>query len=333
MTDRLAELLRRLPERDEGSARIVADRSRRVLRPRGALQRLDDLACWLAGWHRTPRPRVEAPAALVFAADHGVTAEEVSAYPADVTAEVLRALRAGAATANAMARAMGVSLEVVDVGVGRPTGNIVHESAMTPDAFDACVDAGRAAVAGLDTDLLVLGEMGIGNTTVAATVCTALYGGPAGAWTGRGTGIDDATHERKTKVVDAAATRISHVIDPLEMIREVGGSELAAIAGAAVEARLRSIPVVLDGFVATAAVAPLEAARPGALDHCVAGHRSAEPGHRRLLERLDKAPLLALGLRLGEGSGALVAVPLIRVAAAAVTDVATFEEWGVEQEQ
>jgi nicotinate-nucleotide--dimethylbenzimidazole phosphoribosyltransferase len=173
--------------------------------------------------------------------------------------------------------------------------------------------------------------MGIGNTTPAAAVCAALYGGGAEVWAGRGTGVDDATLERKVKVVDAALRRIAHVREPLEILREVGGSELAAIAGAVLEARLRSVPVVLDGFVVCAAAAVVESARPGALDHCWAGHRSAEAGHRLLLDRLGKRPLLELDLRLGEGTGALAAVPLVKLAAACVTDVATFDEWGVDR--
>ena len=325
----MRELLARLPEPDATSADAVRSRAMNVLRPAGALRRLDDVAAWLAGWQRTASPRVNAPAAVVFVADHGVAVEGVSAYPAEVTAEVLRALREGAATANAMADALGASLAVVDVGVGSPSGNLVREAAMTPDAFDGCFEAGRRAVADLETDLLVVGEMGIGNTTAASAVCAALYGGPAELWTGRGTGIDDATYERKLAAVDAAVKRVADVSEPLEVLRQVGGSELAAIAGALVEARLRSVPVLLDGFVVTAAAATLEEARPGALAHCLAGHRSAEPGHALLLEKLGMEPLLDLGLRLGEGSGALAALPLVKLAAVCVTEVATFEQWGL----
>ncbi len=172
--------------------------------------------------------------------------------------------------------------------------------------------------------------MGIGNTTVAAAVCATLFGGDASIWTGRGTGVDDDGLSRKVTAVEAATTRARGLgLAPLEVLCEVGGAELVAIAAAVVEARRRSIPVVLDGFVVGAAVASLHAARPGALDHCVAGHRSAEPGHGLLLERLELDPLVDLELRLGEASGALVAVPIVRLAAAAVTDVATFGEWGL----
>ena len=171
--------------------------------------------------------------------------------------------------------------------------------------------------------------MGIGNTTPAAAVVASLYGGPAEQWTGRGTGIDDEAWARKVAVVDEARAHVPSDARPMEILRHAGGSELVAIAGAIVEARVRSLPVVFDGFVVTAAAAPLEALVPGALDHCIAGHRSPEPGHALLLEKLAKEPLLDLGLRLGEASGALAAVPLIRLAATAVVDVATFEEWGL----
>lgn len=194
--------------------------------------------------------------------------------------------------------------------------------------FDECWQAGTAAVRRIDADLLVLGEMGIANTTAAAAMSAALYGGPPDGWIGRGTGVDDGGLARKRDAVTAAVERTAGMA-PLEVLRHCGGAELVALTAATVEARRRSLPVVLDGYVVTAAVAPLEMTRAGALEHCLAGHRSPEPGHGRLLERLAKVPLVDLGLRLGEASGALLAVPLIRMAAAAVVDVATFEEWGI----
>jgi nicotinate-nucleotide--dimethylbenzimidazole phosphoribosyltransferase len=329
--DDLRAALARLPPPDQAAMRAVANRAADVLRPRGALARFDDLAVWLAGWQRTDRPRVSAPGALVFVADHGVAVEGVSAYPATVTGEMLRALRGGRATASVLALELGATLSVIDVGVGRPTGNLAIEPAMDPERFDRCIGAGRRAVAESGADVVVLGEMGIGNTTAAAAVCAAVFGARSGSWVGRGTGIDDEAMARKRKVVAADRRRIAAVRDPLEILRHVGGSELAALAGATVEARQRSIPVVLDGFVVGAAVAPLVALEPAALDHCLAGHLSAEPGHRRLLRRLGMTPLFDLGLRLGEASGGLAALALLRLAAAAVTEVATFAEWGIER--
>jgi nicotinate-nucleotide--dimethylbenzimidazole phosphoribosyltransferase len=330
---RLAALLADLPGPDVASRDAVAARAATVLRPTGALARLDEVAAWLAAWQRTERPAVERPHAIVFAADHGVAAAGVSAYPAEVTVAMLDALEKGAATSAAMARALGVVLDVVDVGVARPTGDLRIEPAMDADRFDEAVGSGieaveRAAAAG--ADLLVFGEMGIGNTTAAAAVAATLYDEPAAAWCGRGTGLDDAGLARKVEAVEACRARVrAGTADPIEILREAGGAELAAIAGATVAARRRSIPVVLDGYVVTAAVAPLASVREDALDHVIAGHRSAEPGHGRLLERLGLAPLLTLELRLGEGTGALAAVPLVRLAAVGVVDVATFQEWGL----
>jgi nicotinate-nucleotide--dimethylbenzimidazole phosphoribosyltransferase len=326
----VAHLLAQAPGPHTRAAAAVAERARQVLRPAGALARLDELAEWLAAWQGTERPAVRRPAALVFAADHGVAASGVSAYPAEVTAAMVKALREGVATACVLARQVGATLEVVDVGVGVPTGDLTREPALDPARFRACVQAGRDAVAALDTDLLVLGEMGIGNTTAAAAVTAILLGRSAEASTGRGTGVDDAGLARKRAAVSAARRRVGTAA-PMEVLRQAGGAELAALAGAALEARLRRLPLVLDGFVVTAAVAPLELLRPGALANAVAGHRSAEPGHRALLERLGLRPLLELDLRLGEASGALAAVPLLRLAAAAVTEVATFGDWGLQR--
>ena len=325
--DLVVDLLRGGPGPDEESSRAVTERARRVLRPTGALSRLDEIATWLAAWQRTRRPSVRSPLLAIFVASHGVADMSVSAYPAHITASMLRALREGVATATAMARALGVRVNVVDVGVGEPSENIVYRPALSEERFLQCFDAGRGAVSDL-VDLLVLGEMGIGNTTAASAVAAALFGGPAEEWTGRGTGIDDETWRRKAGVVEAARERAGPC-GPMETLRQLGGSELVAIAGAIVEARRRSVPVVLDGFVVTAPAAALEIAVPGSLDHCVAGHRSAEPGHAALLAKLGKEPLIDLGLRLGEGSGALAAVPLIELASVAVNDVATFEEFGV----
>jgi nicotinate-nucleotide--dimethylbenzimidazole phosphoribosyltransferase len=324
----LTDLIATLPGADERSRTMVRDRAASALRPRDALARLDEVAAWLASWHGTTTPSISRPVLIVFAGDHGVAQEGVSAYPASVTASVLAALQRGVATANILAAQVGARVEVVDTGVGRPTKNLAREPAMDHERFASCVDQGRRAAGDSKADLLVMGEMGIGNTTSAAAVSACLFGLTENDWTGRGSGIDDRTLRRKLATVKRARERVGKC-DPLECLRQLGGSEMAAIAGAVAEARMQRIPVVLDGFVVAAAVAPLEVAAPGALDHCVAGHRSPEPGHQLLLEKLGKEPLLDLGLRLGEGSGALAAVPLIRMAARAVVDVPTFEEWSL----
>ncbi|HZB40217.1 MAG TPA: nicotinate-nucleotide--dimethylbenzimidazole phosphoribosyltransferase [Ilumatobacter sp.] len=324
----LHDALRRLPGPDSDAAGSVRARADDILRPRGALARLDDVAVHMAAWQRTAAPRVARPAALVFAGDHGVAEQGgVSAYPTEVTAAMLAACRQGKATICALARSVGATLDTVDVGVGRPTADIRYEAAMTAERFDAVVAEAVAAVDALDTDLLVLGEIGIGNTTAAAALAGALLGGDASTWVGRGTGIDDDGLDRKRAAVAAVMERSSGLSDPIEIMRHAGGAELTAMAAATVAARLRSIAVVLDGYVVTSAVLPLHVAAPGALDHCIVGHCSSEPGHRRVLERIGKPVLLDLGMRLGEGSGAMVAVPIVRAACDAVVEVATFTEW------
>lgn len=328
----LRDLLTDLPEPDAAAVDAVHARAADILRPPGALQWLDDLAAWVAGWHHDPTPRVERPVGLVFAGDHGVAAAtKVSAYPPDVTAAMFAAYQQGRSTINAFARRAGATLRAIDVGIGKPTGDIRHEPALSPERFAEIVGLAVAAVDDAvdqqGCDLLVVGEMGIGNTTPSAAIAAALAGGEAAAWVGRGTGVDDAGLARKRLVVKESVRRIAGVTDPLEVLREVGGSELVAIAAAVVAARRRSLPVVLDGYVVTASVLPLVMVRPGALDHCIVGHCSAEPGYRLLLERLGQRPLLDLDMRLGEGSGAMAAVPLVAMACAGITEVPTFAEW------
>lgn len=326
------------PGPDSGATAAVTERAGSVLRPAGAFARLDEIAVWLGGWQRTARPLVAKPEVIIFGADHGVAAKGVSAYPAEVTVAMAGAITEGMATSSALAAVAGAPLRFVDVGVGRPTEDFTEFDAMSIERFAEAWNAGRDAVSSVDADLLIVGELGIGNTTAASAVAAAVLGGETATWVGRGTGVDDAGLERKRAAIDAGLARIALGSDldpdgegrtPLEVLRRLGGLELAAIAGATVEARRRSIPMLLDGFIATAAVAPLELVVPGALDHCLAGHCSAEPGHRKLLEALAKLPLLDLDLRLGEASGALVALPVVTAAAAAVTNVATFAEASV----
>lgn len=313
---------------DDDCATAVANRVANVLRPRGSLHRLDELAVWLAAWQGTAKPAVNHPDLVIFGGDHGVATEGVSAYPASITAAIMEALAGGSATASAMARHLGVALHVVDVGVGKPTGNIRIEPAMSERQFEKMVEAGRAGVSALETDLLMLGEIGIGNTTSAAAVSMALLGGESRDWVGPGSGLDNEGLAQKRRVVEEAVGRVSWS-DAMDVLWELGGWELAAIAGAVIEARHRSLPVLLDGFVVTAAVMALEVAHPGYLDHCWPAHVSAEPGHRRLVGELGREPILDLGMRLGEGSGALAALPVLSVAARSAVDVATFEELGL----
>ena len=331
MTALLRAALVDLPGPDIAAAEAVAARASQALRPPGALAALDAIAVHLAGWQGTALPRVRQPGVLVFAGDHGVAVGGVSNYPTSITAEMLAAVQRGRATVNVMAAGAGASVAVFDVGVGVPTGDIRYEPALTPQRFDeitaVAFDAVDAA-ADRGDDVLVLGELGIGNTTVAAALAVAVAGVPVEQAVGRGTGVDDEGLARKRAAVTAAVARGAAAgCDPIEMLRHIGGSELVAIAAACVRARRRRVPVLADGYVVTAAMLPLHAAAAGALDHCLAGHASAEPGHRLVLDHLGLRPILSLDLRLGEGTGALAALPLLDVACRAVTDVASFPEW------
>lgn len=327
VNDLVADLVR-APSVDELSRQAVLQRASRVLRPPGALAKLDRVAGWLAGWQRTDVPAVSRPALVLAAGDHGVVARGVSAYPSEVTAAIVDAIRAGAATSAVLARELDVALRLVDGGIGHPTGDIVTDDALGLERFEHLIALGRQTVADLDADLLLLGEMGIGNTTATAAVVAALLGAEVEACVGRGAGIDDDALVKKQRAVGMAVERVQSA-DPLQILRCLGGAEHAVLVGAIAEARLRSLPVMLDGYVTSAAALALELAVPGSIDHCLASHLSPEPGHRLVLERVGLEPFLDLEMRLGEGSGALVALPVVRLAAAAVVDVATFEEWGL----
>ncbi len=315
-----------LPQPDAEAIAAAEAHNAQLTKPPGALGRLEALAIWYAGWRGDARPQITAPQVAVFAGNHGVTARGVSAFPPDVTAQMVANFEGGGAAINQLAALAGARFSVHPLDLDRPTADLVAEPAMTEAELVAALSAGWAAVAP-EADLLVVGEMGIGNTTAAAALASALHGGAGADWVGRGTGLDDAGLERKAAVVDAAlAHHRDALADPLEALRRVGGRELAAMTGAIAHARQLRVPVILDGFICTAAAAVLAAACPGALDHAVAGHVSAEPGHARLLEALDKAPLLSLGMRLGEGTGAALAINVLRGAVACHSRMATFAQ-------
>jgi nicotinate-nucleotide--dimethylbenzimidazole phosphoribosyltransferase len=327
--DDLRAACRDLPAGNLAAAAEAAARQATLTKPAGSLGRLEELAVWLARWQRRVLPRLERVSVLVFAGNHGVTARGVSAYPQAVTRQMVANFAAGGAAINQLARLAGAELTVVPIELERPTADFTQEPAMSPAEFLIAFDAGYAAVSP-DADLVGLGEMGIGNTTAAAALCTALLGGGAVRWVGRGTGVDDAGLQRKCAAVDAAIERHRTVLgDPLAVAAALGGRELAAIAGAALAARAHEIPVLLDGFVATAAILPLTRIGSGFLEHCCAAHVSAEAGHRALLEELDLRPLLDLGMRLGEASGAALAIGVLRAALACHAGMATFSDAGV----
>jgi nicotinate-nucleotide--dimethylbenzimidazole phosphoribosyltransferase len=327
--NRLPDLLRNLPGADEAAGDAVAQRQARLTKPPGSLGRLEEVVGWLARWQRRDTPRLDQVDVVIFAGNHGVTAQGVSPYPAEVTAQMVANFEAGGAAINQIAAAAGAKLSVVALDLDHPTEDFTQAPAMTEVDFLTAVEAGFDAVVP-GTDLLCLGEMGIGNTTAAAALAAALFGGTGGDWAGRGTGLDAAGVARKAAVVDTAlALHADSLGDPWQAARRLGGRETAAILGATIAARRHSIPVLLDGFVCSAAAAPLGKLMPGGLDHTLIGHVSAEAGHRRLVGELDRPVLLDLDMRLGEGSGATLAVTILRAALACHTGMATFAEAGV----
>ncbi|MGN8000378.1 nicotinate-nucleotide--dimethylbenzimidazole phosphoribosyltransferase [Sphingomonas sp. 22176] len=318
-----------LPDADALVADAALERQQQLTKPPGSLGRLEDLAIFLAGWQGRERPSMDAARAVIFAGNHGVAAQGVSAFPAEVTAQMVANFAAGGAAINALTGAIGMRLDVVALELDRPTRDFTTGPAMDEAECLSALQQG-AAVVTPDTDLLLLGEMGIANSTAAAALCLRSFGGTPADWTGPGTGLDAHGVGRKGAVIARAIevhAEAPHT--PFETLRRLGGRELAAIAGAALAARHAGVPVLLDGFICCASLAPLAAAAPAILDHCIAGHCSAEPGHARLLARLGLEPLLRLDMRLGEGSGAAVAAAVLRSALAAHNSMATFAEAGV----
>lgn len=320
-----------LPNPDAAASVAAAARQNQLTKPQGSLGRLEDIAIFLAGWQGRAIPRLDTARAVVFAGNHGIAARGVSAFPPSVTAQMVRNFEAGGAAINALARAAGLELLVVPIDLDTPTADFTQGAAMSEAECLAALQAGAAVVeAGID--LLVLGEMGIGNSTVAAALCARSFGGSSVDWVGPGTGVDDAGRLRKIAAVDAGlAVHADAPVTAFETLRRVGGREIAAIAGAVLAARMAGVPVVLDGYICCAAVAPLVVAAPDIVAHCLAGHRSAEPAHRRLLKQFGLEPLMCFDMRLGEGSGAALAAGVIRAAVAVHGEMATFAEAGVSE--
>ncbi len=320
-------LLQSQPSADAAALQGAMDRNGQLTKPPGALGRLEELALWYASWSGDPRPKMDAPQVVIFAGNHGVTDQGVSAFPAEVTVQMVANFEHGGAAINQLSNAFGAKMTVHALDLDRPTGDFTKEPAMSEADCVAALQAGWDAV-DPGADVLVAGEMGIGNTTSAAAIGAALFGGDAENWTGRGTGVDDAGLTNKVRVVSEGLAR-HDLSDSLEVLRCLGGRELAAMAGAIAGARAHRVPVILDGFICTAAASVLEKTQKGALDHAVAGHLSAEGAHRQMLDAIGKEPLLSLGLRLGEGSGAALALGVLKGAIACHSGMSTFAEAGV----
>ncbi len=304
-------------------------RQQKLTKPPGSLGRLEDVAVFLAGWRATPRPRAEKITVALFAGNHGVTKRGVSPYPASVTAQMVENFNSGGAAINAIAASGALEFFVTPLELDRPTADIAIEPALSEGETLSAMRSGAEAV-GDDIDCLAIGEMGIGNTTIAAALAAQAMGGCGSDWVGPGTGHDEPGVALKARTVDDALKLHSGAAgDAFETLRRLGGRETAAIAGAVLAARHKRIPVLLDGYVVCASVAPLFSQNPDILAHCLAGHLSAEPAHSRLLQAFGLEPLLQLGMRLGEGTGAALAAQVVRAAVATHNSMATFSEAGV----
>ncbi len=327
--DEILKILLDLPSADTAAGAETQARDAMLTKPPGALGRLEEIAVWLSVWQGKAPPSTDNPAVLVFAGNHGVAARGVSAFPADVTGQMVANFERGGAAVNQLSRVAGADFMIVPLDLDTPTADFTREPAMSEEAFITAFAAGWEAVPET-CDLLAIGEMGIGNTTAAAALCMALFGGDALDWTGPGTGVQGEALGAKARIVqEGVALHRDAAQAPIDLLRRLGGREIAAMAGAILRARLQRIPVLLDGYVCGAAAAALHIAAPGALDHTMAGHTSAEPGHRKLLLKLNKKPLLDFGMRLGEASGAALAINIVKAASACHTGMATFAEAGV----
>jgi nicotinate-nucleotide--dimethylbenzimidazole phosphoribosyltransferase len=327
--DEIRRVLTQWPDADDAARAAAAEREATLTKPAGSLGRLETLTQWLAAWQGRHPPRLDRPRVAVFAGSHGIAARGVSAYPPEVTAQMVQNFVNGGAAINQLCGVADAELRVYEMAVGEPTADFTQAPAMDEAGCARAIAYGMMAVEP-GIDLICVGEMGIGNTTAGAALSAALFGGNGAEWAGPGTGVAGPALARKVATIDAGlALHRADIADPLDALRRLGGQEMAAIVGAIIAARMARTPVLLDGFVSTASAAVLHALAPGALDHCEVAHLSREPGHRRLVAALGKRPLIEFDMHLGEASGAALAIPLLRAALACHAGMATFAEAGV----
>lgn len=320
--DDFRNLLATLPAADGNAEATVREVFAKADKPEGSLGRIEDIAAWLAAWTGRARTSVNRPLVAIFAGNHGVARHNISPRPVSATAGAVEMCAAGGAAINQVCLTFDLGLKAFDLALHIPTGDITTEAALDERGCVATMAFGMEAIAG-GSDLLCLGDLGVGNSTVAAALFAALFGGRGADWVGPGSGADEAMMARKADAVDAAlAFHGSHLKDPLEALARVGGREFAAIVGAILAARTQRIPVLIDGFAATAAAAVLYTANPASLDHCLLASLSAEPAHRRAAELLGMKPLLDLGVSHGEGVGAALAAGLVKAAAQTASGMA-----------
>ena len=325
----IVELLVAVPDGDEAAVAAVRQRDAQLTKPPGSLGRMEELVEFLARWQHRAKPRLGNPMVTIFAGNHGVTDQGVSAFPREVTAQMVANFTNGGAAISQICGLHEINLRVFELALELPTGDITKEPALDDQMCAATIAYGMEAVAG-KPDLIGIGEMGIGNTTIAAAIYAALYGGTGADWVGRGTGVDDAGLARKADAVDRALARHAGELDhPLAILARLGGREIAAMLGAIVAARHQKVPVIIDGYVASAAAAIAHAVNPASINHCLFAHVSAEGAHARVLDKMGQPALLDLGMRLGEGSGAALAAVMAKTALHLHDNMATFESAAV----
>lgn len=318
-----------LPEKDQEAEQATLLRQNSLLKPPGSLGELENLVAWLAAWQRKKVPTLENVCIMIFAGNHGVTEENITPYETDITQLMVCQIEQGKAAINQLAKTANAELRVIPVHDFAKTNNICHTAAMKEADFLQAVETGYNAVTP-NIDLLCLGEVGIGNTTIAATLSAALYGGNGAQWVSNGTSQGADYIRNKQQAVDQALTTHNAILqDPLEICRHLGGYEEAALLGATLAARYLNIPVLLDGFVCTSAVAALQKLNPNGLDHAKISHLSAERGHLLLAGHLNLYPVVALNMRLGEASGCAITIPILRGALACYQGMNTYEEAGL----
>ncbi|WP_039759216.1 nicotinate-nucleotide--dimethylbenzimidazole phosphoribosyltransferase [Bartonella queenslandensis] len=312
--DDFRALLTNLPVADEFSIILAKKRQENLTKVRGALGKLGDIAVWYAGWRGTEKPIVMRPLVAIFSGNHGIVEENVTPFPQSMTRKIVENFASGGSAINQICIAYNLGLKIFDLALEYPTMNIAKDAAMDERSAAATMAFGMESIAG-GTDLLCIGEMGIGNTTIASALCVALFGGEVEEWTENGMGEGDDFYQRKIAAVKTAISlHKEHFNDPFEIMRRLGGREIAAMIGAILAARMEKIPVILDSFVATAAAAVLYKMHPRALEHVLVGHVSSEKAHRKLLKKIGKEPLLDLEMWLGEGAGAAMAAGIVKAA-------------------
>ncbi len=328
--DQFRDLLKKFPDINTTHFEKASNREKTLTKPQKALGRLEELSAWYAGWAKSYPPCIDHARVAVFAGNHGVVAQGVSAFPASVTAQMVLNFQNGGAAVNQICKCFDSDLMVYEMALETPTKDFTVEPAMTKTECANAIAYGMTAVDN-NVDMICIGEMGIGNTTSAAALAYALYGGKPEQWAGPGTGLDQSAVKHKAQMIKQAVTlhRKSNM-DCFDWLTHVGGREIAAMVGACIAARMARVPVLLDGYTATIACAILTIIRPDALEHCQIGHLSQEPAHRKILNQIKKEPILDMQMRLGEASGAALALGVLKAALACHNGMASFDEANVD---